>query len=64
MCTALTEHVSLFSRTFSVILLFHWFELKKLVSDEDAPSVPLRWEDKYRRMLMILDLMENRFYGA
>ena len=37
---------------------------KKLVSVEDAPSAPLRGEDKYSRMLMALSLMENGFDGA
>ena len=37
---------------------------KKLVSVEDAPSAPLRGEDKYPRMLMALGLMENSFDGA
>ena len=49
----------------AVIYLFHWFELKKkLVSVEDAPSVPLQGEDKCPRILMVLGLMENIFDGA
>ena len=33
---------------------------KKLVSVEDAPSAPLRGEDEYPRMPMVLDLMGLR----
>ena len=42
MHNALREYISLHSRSLAVILLFHWFELKKLVSVEDSPSGPLR----------------------
>ena len=48
----------------TVILLFQWFELKELVSVEDEPSAPLRWEGKNPQMLKNLGLMENRFGGA
>ena len=37
---------------------------KKQVSVEDALYAPLRGEDKYPSMLMVLGLMGNRFYGA
>ena len=47
-----------------VVLLFHWFELKKMISAEDAPTASLRGKDKYPRMLMVLGLTENRFDGA
>ena len=45
-------------------MLFNWFEFKKLVSVEGAPSAPLLQEDKYPHMLMVLSLMKNRFDGA
>ena len=38
--------------------------VKKLVSVEDAPSVPLRREGKYPQRLLVLGLMENRFNGS
>ena len=55
--------VSLRVVSVTVILLFHWFELKKLVSVVDAPLTPLRGDYKYHRMLMALGLMENGFDG-
>ena len=55
---ALWEHISL--RVIAIPLV----RAKKLVSVEDAPSAPLRGEDKYPRMLMALGLMENSFDGA
>ena len=45
-------------------LLFHCFELKKLVRVEDPHFAPLRREDKYPHILMVLGLMENRFDGT
>ena len=50
---ALLEH-----RSLTVIDVF-LFRTKKLVSIEDAPSAPLRREDKYPCMLMVSRLMEN-----
>ena len=58
---ALQEHISLHSRSLAVIMLFQWFQLKKLVGVGDEPSAPLRREVKYPRMLMVLGLKENRF---
>ena len=55
----LREHISFHSRSLAGLLLFHWFELKKLVSVEHAPSAPLRGEVKYPLMLMVLGLMKN-----
>ena len=55
---ALREHISL--RVIAILLV----RAKKLVSVEDAPSAPLRGEDKYPRMLMVLGLMENSFDWA
>ena len=55
---ALLEHLSL---RVNVIL---FVRAKKLVSDEDAPSFPLRGEDKYPHKLMVSGLMENLFDGA
>ena len=50
---ALREHMSL--RVIAVFLV----RAKKLVSDENAPSAPLRGEDKYPSMLIVLSFMEN-----
>jgi len=55
---ALREHVSL------KVIAIPLVRAKKLDSVEDAPSALLRGEDKYPRMLMVLDLMENSFNGA
>ena len=44
-------------------LLFNWFELKKLVCVEDAPSAPLCGEDRYPHMLMVSGLLKNIFKG-
>ena len=38
--------------------------MKQLVIVEDAPSAPLRGEDKYARMLIVFGLLEIRFDGA
>ena len=67
MHTALASlEVAVLLRVMSVtfILLFHWFELKKLVSVEDALTTQLWGEDKYPCMLMVLCLMENSFDKA
>ena len=55
---ALREHISL--RVTAILVV----RAKKLVSVEDAPSAPLRGEDKYPCKLMALSLMENSFDGA
>ena len=55
---ALREHMSL--RAIAIFLV----QAKKLVSVEDAPCAPLRREDKYPRMLMVLGLRENLFDRA
>ena len=55
---ALREHISL------RIIAIPMVRAKKLISVEDAPSAPLWEEDKYPRMLMALNLMENSFDGA
>ena len=54
---AMWEHISL------MVIAFPLVRAKKLVSVEDAPSTPLRGEDKYPRMLMSLGLMEKNFDG-
>ena len=63
----LHEHISLHSRSLAVILLFNWFELKKnwLVFRMRPPHcfAPLRGEDKFARMIMVLGFIEIRFYG-
>ena len=41
-------------------LFMQWFELKKLVGEEDATSALLRGEDKYPHMVMVLALIEPR----
>ena len=48
----------------TAVLVFNWFEFKKLVSFEVEPSARLQREDKYPRMLMVLGLMGNKFSGA
>ena len=49
----LLEHMSL--RVIAILFV----RAKKLVRVEDAPSVPLRGEDKLPRKLMVSGLMEN-----
>ena len=47
-------------------LLSYWFELKNWLVLRMRPPLrfaPLRGEDKYPRMLMVLGLMENLFDG-
>ena len=50
---ALREHMSL--RAIAIFLV----RARKLVSVEDAPSAPLRREDEYPSMFMVLGFMEN-----
>ena len=50
---ALRKHISL--GVIAILLV----RAKKLVSVEDAPSAPLREEDKYPCMPLVLGLMEN-----
>ena len=50
---ALLEHISL--RVIAILFV----RAKKLASVEDAPSAPLRGEDRYLRILMVSGLMEN-----
>ena len=50
---ALLYHISL--RV--IVILF--VRAEKLISDEDAPSAPLRGEDKYPLMFTVSSLMEN-----
>ena len=50
---ALLGHISL--RVIAILFV----QAKKLVSVEDAPFAPLRGEDKYPRMVMVLGLMAN-----
>jgi len=51
-------------KVFQRVIAFPLVRAKKLVIVEDAPSAPLRREDKHPRMLMVLGLMENSFDGT